>query len=450
MKWPKRILIALALPLAAAIALPFFISLDRYIPDLEKALSARLNEPVAIKSIRFRAFPSLHVTVDGIAVGNADDIKLGRVMVTPDLLSLMTSSRVIRSIEIDSLVLTQKAIDRIPEWTRPDPARPAPQSPPFRIQGIRLDRALLMLDKASIGPFDARITLDSEGRVGEASLATLDGKLKALIKPDGPNYHIDASAKAWTMPVGPPILFDELVIRGIATRNDADLGEISAKLYGGTANGRANVKWQKGLQVHGSLAIVQMELTGIAPLLSSGTHVSGRLNAKPSFSATGSAGELVDALRLETPFEVQHGVIHGVDIEKAATSLIKQGATGGETRFEELSGQLVMERHNFHFTQLKIASGALGVDGNVDISQNKELSGRIHAQLKTLGISTNIPLNVAGTVAAPLLYPTGGTMAGAAVGTAVMGPGVGTAVGAKVGGWVGDLFGGKAEKKPKK
>jgi uncharacterized protein involved in outer membrane biogenesis len=102
MKWLKRILIALALLLAVAIALPFFISLDHYIPQLEKELSATLNEPVSIRSIRFAAFPLPQVTVDGIAVGRTDDIKLERVTVTPDLLSLMTSPKVIRSIEIDS------------------------------------------------------------------------------------------------------------------------------------------------------------------------------------------------------------------------------------------------------------------------------------------------------------------------------------------------------------
>jgi uncharacterized protein involved in outer membrane biogenesis len=451
MKWLKRILIALALLLAVAIALPFFISLDHYIPQLEKELSATLNEPVSIRSIRFAAFPLPHVTVDGIAVGRTDDIKLKRVTVTPDLLSLMTSPKVIRSIEIDSLILTKKAIDRIPEWTSPDPARPPQQSPQFRIESIRLDHALLRFGSVSFGPFDASVKLDSEGGIGDASVATQDGRFKALVRPDGPNYLIDASAKAWALPVGPPVVFDELVVKGIATRNDADLGEVSARLYGGAANGKASIKWQKGLQLHGNLDVSQVELAKIASMLSSGTHVSGRLTAKPVFSAAAaSADQLVDALRLETPFDVQHGVVHGVDIQKAATNLIKQGATGGETRFDQLSGHLVMEHGGYRFTQLRIASGALGADGNVNISPKQELSGRINVQLKAMGASTNVPLNVSGTVATPLLYPTAGTMAGAAVGTAVLGPGLGTTIGAKLGGWAEGVLDRKDEKKPKK
>ncbi len=41
MKWPKRILIALAVLLVSAVALPFFISLNDYIPRIEKEASSR-------------------------------------------------------------------------------------------------------------------------------------------------------------------------------------------------------------------------------------------------------------------------------------------------------------------------------------------------------------------------------------------------------------------------
>ena len=239
--------------------------------------------------------------------------------------------------------------------------------------------------------------LDSKGEPEDASITTQDGKLKALIKPDKSKYLIDASAKSWTLPVGPALVFDELIIKGVATLNDANLGEVSAKLYGGTAIGKVTISWQKGLRLDGNFDVSQLELQQVASMLSPGTHVSGKLSAKPVFSASAaSADQLMNALRLETPFNVQNGALHGVDIQKAATSLIKQGTTGGETRFEQLSGHLVMEHGSYRFTQLKIASGALAADGNVSISPKKELSGRINAQVKAVGTSANVPLNVGG------------------------------------------------------
>ena len=448
MKWLKRILIALAVLLVIAVALPFFISLNDYIPRIEKEVSTKLKEPVSIKSITFSALPLPHITIDRISVGKTDDIKVETVAVTPDLLSLLGSTTVIKSIEIHSLILTQKAIDKIPAWSKPDDTKPPQQPPQVRVESIRLVNALVRHDKASFGPFDARVSLNSKGEREKASITTRDGKLKALVTPDKSNYLIDASAKAWTLPFGPAVVFDELTVKGVATLNDASFSQVSAKLHGGTVSGKADVGWQKGLKLKGNFDVNQVELNKLVPLLSPGTNMSGKLTARPVFSASAAdANQLMSATRLETLFNVQSGVLQGVDIQKAATSLIKQGATGGETRFEHLSGHLVIEHSSYRFTQLKIASGALAADGNVSISPKKELSGRINAQVKAVGTSANVPLNVAGTVDAPLLFPTGGTMAGAAVGTIILGPGIGTSVGAKIGGWAEGLFGKKEEKK---
>jgi hypothetical protein len=148
---------------------------------------------------------------------------------------------------------------------------------------------------------------------------------------------------------------------------------------------------------------------------------------------------------------VRNGVLHGFDIQKAATSMIsKQGAGGGETRFDQLSGHLLMERGAFQFSQLKIASGVLAADGAMNISAAKALSGRVNAKVHALGASASVPLNVAGTLDAPLLLPTGAAIAGAVAGTAVLGPVLGTSVGAKIGNFAEGLFGGGKDEKKKK
>ena len=446
MKWLKRIGIVLGVIILILAIVPFFISLDDYIPQIEKEIAARLKEPVSIKKISFSALPTPHVTVDGITVGKTQDVKLGKVTVTPDLFSLLGTTKVIRSIEIDSLVLTQKAIDRIPAWSKADSAK-AQEPPPVRVESIRLDNAVVKLDKTNFGPFDARVRLGSTGEPQEASITTQDGKLKALVTPDKSNYRIDASAKSWKLPTGPAIVFDELAIKGVATLNDANFSQISAKLYGGTVNGKAAVDWRKGLQLKGSLDLNQVELKQLVRLLSPGTNVSGRLNAKPVFSASAAgANQLINALRLETPFEVKNGVLHGVDIKQAATNLIKQGSTGGETRFDQLSGRLNMERGGYRFTQLKIASGVLAADGNVNISPAKELSGRVNAKVGSGLASAGIPLDVSGTVDHPMLLPTRAALAGAAAGT-LLAPGLGTGLGAKAGQALESLFGRKEENK---
>lgn len=446
MKWLKRIAIIVVLLLVVLAAVPFFLSLNDYIPQIEKAASEKLREPVKIKNLRASTVPLPHLTIDGISVGKPGELSVGKVTVTPDLRSLFSPVKVISSIKIDSLLLTQKAIDKIPGWTKPQ--GPQPAQPLVVIRSIVLEDAMIKLDKASFGPLAARLELNAQGEPANASVNTKDGKLKALITPGKTGYQIDVTAKSWTPPVGPAVVFDQLSIKGVARTGDATLNQINARMYGGTVTGKTDIGWQKGLQLKGNFTIDQVELKPLVPLLAPGKRMSGKFSAKPVFSASApAANQLMNVLRLDTPFDVKDGVLYGVDIEKAATSLIKR-ETGGETRFEQLSGHLAMERGTQRFSDLKIATGALAASGNVSISPKKELSGRVTAEVKAASVTAaSVPLNVSGTVDSPMLLPTGGTVAGAAAGTAILGPGLGTSIGAKVGGWAEGLFGKKEERK---
>ena len=452
MKWLKWFGIIIGVIVLILAAVPFLVSLNDYIPQIEKEISARIREPVKIGGLRAAGLPLPHVTVDGITVGKTEDIKIGKVTVTPDLWSLLGETKVIKSIEIDGLVLTQKAIDKIPAWTKPEPGKPVksgePAPPPaVRVESITLDDALVKLQKVSFGPFDARLSLTSDGNPESASIVTRDGKLKVFVKPDKSNYLIDASAKAWKLPVGPAIQFDELVVKGVATLKDASLNEVRAKLYSGTVTGRLTAAWEKGIQLKGNFDVNQVELRNLVPLFSKDAKVSGRLNAKPVFSSSAKdAEQLANALRLETPFNVQNGVLYGVDLGKAASMIIgKEGTKGGETRFDQLSGHLVHDRGTSRFTQLIVASGSVSADGNVTISPRQELSGRVNTKVTAGKLGTaGVPLNVSGTVQSPTLLPSGSALAGAAAGAVT---GAGTAIGSSVGSFAGKLFGRKEEKK---
>jgi uncharacterized protein involved in outer membrane biogenesis len=429
---------------------PFFISLDDSIPTIEREVSARLKEPVVIGSLRVAGLPLPHLTVTGITVGKSQDIKVGRVTVTPDLWTLFDSTRVIKTIEIDGLVLKPAALGKISAWVPADSGAGASGQPPaIRLEAIVLDDAVIEFENATFGPFDARLNLSWTGSLESVSFATRDGALKATARPQQSSYLIEASASSWKPPLGPPIHLDELVVKGIATPRGASFSDMSAKLYGGSVNGRLVLGWQKGVQVKGSAVVTQVEIGALLKALGKPQTLSGRLNARPVFSGSAAdTAKLLDALRMDTPFDVQNGVLHGVDLGKAASSLIdKEAGKGGETRFDQLSGHLSVRSGTRRLTQLNIASGSLAADGNVAISPREELSGRINTSVKAGSVAAvAVPLNVSGTLESPVLYPTGGTVAGAAAGTAVLGPVVGTAVGAKVGQWIENLFGKKEEK----
>jgi uncharacterized protein involved in outer membrane biogenesis len=83
MKWFMRIALVLGALIAVLAVLPFFISLNDYIPQIEQAVSVRLGEPVKISNLRAIILPQ---PVDGITAGKTGDIKVGKVTVTAGLL----------------------------------------------------------------------------------------------------------------------------------------------------------------------------------------------------------------------------------------------------------------------------------------------------------------------------------------------------------------------------
>ncbi|MEN3353926.1 MAG: hypothetical protein V7640_2084 [Betaproteobacteria bacterium] len=436
MKWLKRIGIILSGVVALLAIVPFFISLNDYIPALEKEAAKVLGQRVAIDSLHASAFPVPHARIDGIVIGASEDIRIGKVTLTPDFWSLFRAAKVIRNVEVENVALSHKAISILTALTQQKPS-----STNIRVEKIHIRATTVKLEQSSFGPFDVRVQVSSPQRPGELVLTTRDGALKVRAVPEGARYALEVTARRWTPPMGPAIRFDTLDIKGIAHSKGADLNQISGKLYGGTVAGNVNIGAAKELTLRGNLELKNIELEHAVALVSPKTRVSGRLDAKPVFSSNArTAAQLGESLRLESPFTVHDGVLHGVDLMKAATSFGRQASAGGETRFDQLEGRLVVERRSYEFSELSIASSGIAARGNVTIAASKALSGQLSTNVKALGKAAGIPLIIAGTLDSPMLYPHPTALAGAAAGTIIM-PGLGTAAGAKLGEFVGDLFG---------
>jgi hypothetical protein len=441
MKWLTRIGVVVVALVAVLALVPLFVSLDDYVPGLEKELSIRLGTPVSIDDLDGALLPYPHVKVEGIALGKSEDITAGKITLTPDVWSLLSSTKVIRTVELEDVTLSQQAIGVLVELAQRDQGSGAT----LRVEKIKLKTALIKLEPGSFGPFDATVELGANGEKGDVRVTTQDGALDLRLTPVEKHYAIQLTAKSWTPPLGPPIRFDTLDVKGTATTSGAELNELYARLYGGTVTGNVSARWDEGVGMKGRLEVKQVELKDVVALLSPKTRVSGRLTAAPTFSASAAkAAQLDEALRLESNFSVHNGVLYGLDLPSAVGVLTKQGHSGGQTQFDQLTGHLVATGRSYRFTQLQIASGALSAKGNATIAANKNLSGQMTATLGGAGARAKVPLVLGGSLDSPMVYPNatallGSAAAARAAGTAVLGPEVGSTPG-KVGEIVEGFF----------
>jgi hypothetical protein len=167
--------------------------------------------------------------------------------------------------------------------------------------------------------------------------------------------------------------------------------------------------------------------------VSKSVYLSGNLFGSGNFSSNAKeASQIVDNLQTNFQFKVNNGVLHGLDLVKIASLLIKQKQGGGETQFDAFSGVLNSVGDQYHLRDLKISSGLLFAKGQVKVKPNNALDGAVTVDIKnSMGLAA-IPLDVSGTVSNPVVLPNKAALAGAIAGTALL-PGVGTSIGIKAG-----------------
>ena len=432
--------------LAAAVALPWLISGGAWIGRVEAEAGARLGAPVRIAAIRVAIFPLPHATVDNVIVGDSV-IAVRRIAVYPRLWSLLSGAPALRSIEFEQVKATPRGV----ELAQAAAAKPR-SGAALAAEHLRASEVQIELVAGKLPEFDADVDLNNSGAmpVGRARVSTRDGKAKLTILPaaaagaaaaTGPEWTLTLEAQDWQVPLGPPLRFDRLQAAGRITGGKLDIGSFSAALYGGTAAGRAELAWQKGWRLGGEIKLAGVDIAALTQSLKLKSALSGKLNASGPFRAQAAkpAG-LGEAFQSEIAFEVRNGVLHGFDLASAAQSLLKGGAGGGSTQFDQLTGAVKVQGRAFKLQNVRVTSGALKALGNVDISPSKQLAGRIDTEIKGTGGLVGVPLAVSGTLDAPVLLPTKGSMAGAVVGTVLL-PGVGTSIGSTVGDKIGKMFG---------
>jgi hypothetical protein len=290
---------------------------------------------------------------------------------------------------------------------------------------------------------DVEAVLGDGNKLQTATLKSTDDKLKVDITPQGEGYAMKLQAKQWKLPVGLPVEFDELQSEMTLNGNQLNIASLGAKLYQGTLEGSGKLDWGKGLHTDGKFKTQGIEVGDLIKLVSKSKALSGKISGDGSFSANAKdAAQLPEQLMVDYQFKVSNGVLHGVDLTKASSLLLNNGAKGGETEFDELTGNLHTLGKQIDLKTFKVASGLLTANGNLQISPAKQLDGRLNVTIKKSADIVTIPLNVTGTLDDPTILPNKSALAGAAIGTAIAGP-LGTGIGVKAGSAISNLFGGK-------
>lgn len=393
--------------------------------------------PVSIRAIHLAVLPSPRVSLSGISVGKNRVIQIADVTAVLDVTTLFKTVRVLSELDIDKPVLKESAIDLL----MPLLAQKSEGPPPVAIRRISVNNAKLEWPGMLLPLFDADLVMGSNTKLQHATIKSIDDRLIMDATPKGEGYAASIKAQEWTPSMRLPLKLDKVAADLTYASQTLDIPSIEAALYGGKLHASAHLDWKRNWQLEGKFKTDAIELQDASRLLTKGIVVSGRISGNGTFSSVAKdPDQLADKLVMDYNFSVNKGVLHGMDLAKAASLFIKQGGKGGETEFDQLSGKLHTAGKQVELHEMKVQSGLLAANGQVKITPAKALSGLVNVELKKGLALVAVPLKISGSIDEPEIGPTKAAIAGAAAGTAVLGP-MGTSIGMKAGSALDKLFG---------
>jgi len=420
-KW-KRLAVFAVILLGVLIIVPFLIPMSSYIAQAEQLATAELGVPVKLKSMRLALLPTPRLNVSGIVIGENEDVRVDDVAVVPALSSLFSETKVLSRVKVDKPIIKESALAILDAFAKREvePEKPVAVT----VREIEVNDAKLEWPDMALPEFDAEIAMTSDNKPESALVETTDGKLKLNLTPQekGPQV-VTLTANDWTLPVGAPLLVNQLTANMLLHENFLEITSLDAGLYQGKVSGKATLDWAKGWRLTGKLKIDNLAVKEPARIMSKGTHVSGKLFSNGAFSASAKEPALLaQKLKANFRFNLKDGVLYGVDLSKAASLFLRQGQKGGETQFDEFSGITLVNGKQYLFKDLKISSGLMSADGYVKLMPDKTLDGITKVKVKNSATLAEIPMRISGTLDKPSVFPTKAALAGAAAGTAVGGP----------------------------
>lgn len=425
------------------LVLPFLIPTEKYLAEFEREATALLGVPVNIENAHIYFIPSPRLSVEGITIGQSQDITVQSVTVIPSLWSLFSSSRTF-ALNVHQPIIKDSAMPFVSKLMASKSNTSTHSS--IEVSQVDIDGLKLIWPSVKLPMFDLQVVLSKGMQLSTAEAKSEDGQLEMNIQPNEAGYSIVVNMDDWLMPLSHPWRVNQGRVDMALVNQTLDVSNMTLQMYGGTINGHGKLDWQKNWQLNGKIEIKDLSLATPTKMMNPNTYLGGSLVSNGQFSANAkNVDQLLDQLRAEFAFTVNQGVLYGLDLVKVASLLVKQSAKGGQTQFDTFTGKLAVSGKRYHLKRMQVSSGLISAKGDVQINEQDKLDGAGEVEIKRSVGLVSVPLIVAGTLDKPLVYPSKAALAGAAVGTAILGPGLGTSLGSKAGSAVSglkDLFGG--------
>ncbi|MCC7547465.1 MAG: hypothetical protein IT532_06850 [Burkholderiales bacterium] len=398
----KKVGVAVLGVVVLLIAAIQFTPFTAYAPAVEKIASDTLGERVSIGKMRASLFPGLHFELEGVGVGDAEDIKAGKVIAFISVGSLFSIDKSVSRLVIENVVLPQDALVRLPRLLSPQG-----KSSNVQIERVEFKRAQIQIPGIELPTFDAALTLTPMRTVAAARVETNDAHFSADLVPTGQGVEVSGRGMNFTLPFGPRLEIAQFTGRGLISGGQLRVPDLEYSVYGGQGRGELTVSWAGPWTVEGSFDMQRVELEAAMKALGVELTSDGALAAKGQYAmqSVDLPALFSDNPRLQASFVITQGNLSGLDLVRALQSPAREGIQGGKTTFEEIAGNLALADGRYQYSGVRIKAGAMNATGQLEIAPSQSVTGRAYVELRSTAGAIRSNFRIAGSTQAMLLRP---------------------------------------------
>jgi len=279
MRLLKRLLVGLIALLMLAMLSVYLTPLNVYVPEMERTLSARLQVPVRIGSLRAAMLPLPHLELRDVLVGGQDGIGLRSVNVSPVLPDLL-AGRLAMHVEVHDGAAHLAQLNKLADVLS--------RAPVVRqglvVRELQLSTLILLTPDFSIGPMEGKLEFARTGALQRVWLALDERKLTVLLSslPDR-RFAVEVRAKDWVVPQFPRFAnsqIDELQLDGVVGRGELTTQRFSVVSQGLFVEGSARLNFSDGWDIQAKLGRAEISLDRLMVLLGKPVTLTGLLSVK--------------------------------------------------------------------------------------------------------------------------------------------------------------------------
>ncbi|MBV1774119.1 hypothetical protein KSF73_00155 [Burkholderiaceae bacterium DAT-1] len=342
-----------------------------------------------IGNISFSYMPKPTFTLSDLRLGN-DAASIGSVTIPVSITNVTRFRHELSDVSINDAILSSEFALALPQHLKPNPG-----GRDVHFSSIRMENVSIQFRKRALGPMSGVLKLNPDGTFDQVVIRDTNGRSELNIKPSGKRFVITANSDNWILPGKYHVLFDSITAHGIADENGVLFDDIHGVVFSSAFIGQAQLFWNNGWKIDGSLETKGMQSEPLTKLFSPVTHTAGRMSATALISFSGDSYDTLfsnQAIRMK--FSMSDGHLSNMDLVAPIRSQTGAIQRGGITRFELLSGELLWLDGRITLKGLSLTSGKFSANGSVHIT-NDAIEGRLDSRLQAgiQSIQSNLSIN---------------------------------------------------------